>query len=384
MAAALSVEQIRSLFHTESVDETQGRHDAAKRKKDSERLGILHGYFAAGADGPLARTLKWIDDNFLYSAERPYGMPAYLRSSLAWSSRPVFAWLMYLAGIHGYEALEDRQSKRVIGLALSIHWFSDEKERAVDKLVVGGIDACLDDIKDEDGPRRLIERPLSPDELKWVIHLSHVEPASEILLQKWHNMWRGVVDLNWAGQILDDDEKDKRARSGGRFANKMMAQQELLVYVQRAYITEQFSGFDPSDRLMWKGHSRPWDYDHILPSAKISGTGKVGKIGPYHGVCGTWQRSLGNLIAIDLVQNRESQDGEASSKAPCYEAIAGAAHLRDFASTDADGRPCLKDFDLELEDTKDLELSRRFVRACQVRAVSIYADWFDSLDIGAL
>lgn len=46
--------------------------------------------------------------------------------------------------------------------------------------------------------------------------------------------------------------------------------------------------------------------------------------------------------------------------------------------------PYLKDFDLKLEDTKDLGSSRRFARACQMRAVSIYADWFGALDIGAL
>ena len=57
---------------------------------------------------------------------------------------------------------------------------------------------------------------------------------------------------------------------------------------------------------MWKGHNRPWDYDHILPYNSIGGTGN-GTLA-FTKICQAWLSSIGNLTAVDFTFNRSAQD----------------------------------------------------------------------------
>lgn len=109
----LSVEEVRRI----SLPSAAG--------PDRESRQELQDYFSNKKE--LEQALSWIDGNFLFCGKkRPFGIPAYLRSSLAWSSRPVFAWLMYLAKYFDYKPLDDDKAKRILGWALAVHWFSDE------------------------------------------------------------------------------------------------------------------------------------------------------------------------------------------------------------------------------------------------------------------
>lgn len=146
---------------------------------------------------------------------------------------------------------------------------------------------------------------------------------------------------------------------------------ELLVYVQRSYFATKFRDFDPSNRLMWKGHDRPWDYDHILPSNKLNATGRSGNAGDFHDVCKVWQQSIGNLIAVDFTFNRGEQDNTSSKK-----------YNSEKASELNGVLDCIDAYDIELEDTANFEESIAFVVAVRNRLIELYRRWYDSLDVG--
>lgn len=355
MPAELNVDRIRNIFRP--------KYDGVQKKEDIDAYDAITEYFR----GELKSALQWIDDHFLFHEKnRPYGLPAYLRSSLAWNSRDVFAWLMVVAKRHDYKPVSNEQLlKKIIGLALSIHWFGSDKTRAVEKLLLekdlGSENVKLSNLKNDKG--ELVFSPIDKVELEEI--LPFTKDSGEESLLAWDSFWRGVVNVG------DQDQQKERSKKYGQFMERLRSNRELLVYVQRSYFATEFRDFDPSNRLMWKGHNRPWDYDHILPSNKLNATGRGENAGKFHEVCKVWQQSIGNLIAVDFTFNRGKQDNTASNKYDKKEAskLDGALN-------------CVNAYDIELEDTADFEKSRAFVVAVRDRLIKLYKCWYDSLDVG--
>jgi hypothetical protein len=348
LAPELTVERIRKIF--------SGVGD--KTKKDDEDRETIENYFQT--KGELSKALKWINDYLLYKDTCTYGLPAYLRSSIAWSSREVFAWLMLLAKRDDY-SMPAINPKKIIGLALSIHWFGLDKEKAVNKLICN---TDLSNVKvadiNEGSEKKLVLVPLNVPELNAALQLD--ENSGDVQLSKWISFWQGVVVCKADGKPRSEEDAIMVKEEYGLFIEKLRNQNEFLVYEQREYIEKVFEGFDPSNKLMWKGHNRPWDYDHILPSNKLNGQGRSLK--KYTAVCQVWQQSIGNLIAVDFTFNRSAQDKKtASEKYVSHEYI-------------KDGF-----FDIELDDTEDIDKARKFVLAAKSRLIRTYREWFDGLNI---
>ena len=75
------------------------------------------------------------------------------------------------------------------------------------------------------------------------------------------------------------------------FAFKLWHMQEFLVYFQRAQLPDM-AEYDPSNKTLWETHNRPWDYDHMLPSAALNAQGKG--LRKYTSLCKIFQRGIGN------------------------------------------------------------------------------------------
>lgn len=357
LPAELSVSAIRSIFRPGQ----QEAKEVARRKQIEDFVG----------SGSLGKALKWIDDHLLYKDQsRAYGLPPYLRSSLAWNSREVFTWLLALAKQFNYQAPDEPLTQKIIGIALAIHWFGVDKGKAIDYLIQQDIrsDAIrLSNIKGEQGA--FVLPLLDTVEFDTAIPLNG--NSSEACLKVWTSLWRCVVAFDDKGIERPKDVAERRQDKYFPFVDRLQRNRELLVYVQRSYFSKKFGDFDPSNKLMWKGHNRPWDYDHILPSNKLDGRGKR-DAGQFHEICNVWQRSIGNLVAVDFAFNRSVQDQVAASAK-----YATASHL--------EGRfgPQLAAYDLELADTQDLNRSRAFVVAAKERLVDLYRDWYRSLDVAS-
>ena len=80
-------------------------------------------------------------------------------------------------------------------------------------------------------------------------------------------MQEGLNDWQWWNLVEGDDKKEKEVWP---FLYRVKDETELLVYAQRAFIKARFESYDPARQDMWEQHDRPWDYDHILPSAWVS------------------------------------------------------------------------------------------------------------------
>lgn len=354
MPAELDVTTIRNIFRPDQTDD-----------KEKARRAKIKGYFETGE---LKKALEWIDDHLLYDGNtRAYGLPAYLRSSLAWNSRDVFAWLMALARQEDYKPLNnDRLTKRIVGLALAIHWFGMDKGKAVEHLLgknIRSADVSLSGMKDEQVSFVL---PLLDDkELKAALPLD--QNSREDYLKAWNSFWKGVVVIDEQGNERKEPDATIRKEKYFHFVDRLQRNRELLIYVQRAYFHSKFKDFDPSNRLMWKGHNRPWDYDHILPSNELNATGRGNDAGEFHEVCKVWQQSIGNLVAVDLTFNRSAQDTVCASGK--YKTASGLNGM--FGNIGA--------YDLKLGDTKDFGKSKGFVVAAKDRLIDLYKEWYDTL-----
>lgn len=351
-----TVERIRNIFRID--------FDESKSKKDIDYENRIKDFFETDK---FQKSLKWIDDNFVYTKEHcDYGLPKYLRSSLAWYSRDVYAWLMWLAGSYNYEPPNQNETRKIIGLALTIHWFGEDQAKAIDVLISKAslLDIPMEDLNvDKNRPAILV--PIKPDDLNDDLQLCENSPKQQ--LQHWTNFWDGVVNRNKQGEKYPDSESENR-KTKGLFIGKLRQQTELLIYAQREYIESVFEGFDPSNKLMWKGHNRPWDYDHILPSNMIGGAGN--KKLDFTDICKAWQQSIGNLIAVDFSFNRSAQDQKSAS-----EKYADRKEIKGFLDE-------IDAFNIEHDSTGNEKYSRSFVLAAKNRLVTIYREWYDTLKIG--
>lgn len=370
------VQWIREIFN---------KDDALQYLKYKSERTDIEKYIMSGPKGTLTGGIKWIDDNLLYSKNRIYGIPAYLRSSIAWSSPEVFAWLMLIA--KNDPKFNEEELKKLIGLVLSIHWFATDKDEIVKQL--SKLDTCeifnksLATFKNNKG-EQVVLTPLSPENLREAFQLN--EKSTPDQLNKWTSFWQGVVGHDVNGTENPPEKVDDRIKKYGLFIEKLRQLHEILIYAQRDYISSSFEGFDPANKLMWKGYNRPWDYDHILPSAKLNATGSYTKESlQFHEACKAWQGSIGNLVAVDFTFNRSVQD----NKTPLEKySQAGKAtngnhtNLNVFASDDL-----LEKFNLtlaDLENKKPMGPALEFVLATQDRFIEMYQDWYQSLGISQL
>jgi hypothetical protein len=147
-----------------------------------------------------------------------------------------------------------------------------------------------------------------------------------------------------------------------------MYSRALLLYGQRVFLNRDLS-YDPSLTDIWKGHNRPWDYDHILPTATL--TNNQGK---FRDVCREWVNTIGNFRAWPLEKNRSKSDDLANKS----------IMPEDFAdSLILDQEEC-NAFSLEWRDVNDRTKAAGFIVAARNRIIRAYTDWFTSLAIGKL
>ena len=265
---------------------------------------------------------------------------------------------MYLAKRLDYTKIEFKLAKRILGLALTIHWFADYPSRIIDRLLETDYLLSVDiSAINKENDKTLCHAPLRVEDLQNALKLDN--ESSEQQLINWKNFWDGIVIFDNNGDKYTEKETDEPKKKFF-FINKLVRERELLIYQQRDYIADIFSDFDPSNKLMWKGHNRPWDYDHILPTQLLNARGRPDVRGLFHPVCTAWQQSIGNLKAIDLSLNRRWQDSESpQEKYPEIEDI--------------------ESFCIELSDTKDLSTSRNFVLAAMNRLIGTYKCWYNEL-----
>ena len=359
LPAALSISRIRSMAH------------ASLRVAEKQRLLEYFGIDNPQADATsfpgcdFHRNLRQVDAWLLY---RPgaddFGLPAVLRTSLARSAPDVYLLLLYFAQRVGSEGQGQQQIEAlrqpILALATALHWFCDRPDKAVNKLYSATFfqrELTAETFKGILGSIELSCGLRSPAQLAEIIPAPHAAN-----LVSW-NLWKITLRDN------PDEESARRARDNP-FIDRALKKRALLIYAQRQFMCRRFADFDPARVDTWKESNRPWDFDHILPSATLHNRRGV----KHKRVCDQWVNGIGNLRAWPLEENRSKGKKtctiDEDDKEQLIDSFIATTEHAAFGATPA------------MIDEPAVALT--FVLAARTRTIRIYQEWFDNIGIAML
>jgi hypothetical protein len=341
-------------------------NDRSRAEQRHAVLNFLHSDQGANLASVIDKVEEWLGDEG--KDEDDIGLPPVLKTSIARLSPEVYLLLMWLAK-HAmqqpnYRDISDRVlRKRILGLATALHWFGDDKLRAAQAIAAELDSRCQGQLepsafegvltKGYDVGRRVsLYHPISPRELEELIAL-----PDEGSLGGWR----------WYGLVEHGDEA-MRTRVWP-FLYHLKDGKELLLYAQRAYIKRRFGDYDPARTDMWEQHDRPWDFDHILPSAKT-----YYRNVPNKDALNEWIYSVANLRAWPMENNRSDQEISPEKKLEIPE------HRRQSFISDNE----IDGFARGYKGISSPSEVLAFMKAARVRLLRIYRAWYDPLDIAVL
>ena len=170
------------------------------------------------------------------------------------------------------------------------------------------------------------------------------------------------------GQEDKPEEERKRICDGWREFLWFKGQMELLLYAQRDFLYRRFPDYDPARKDFWKGHNRPWDYDHILAKTYVHS-----KQEDHKRACGEWLNTIGNFRAWPMEDNRSEQAEPALEK---LSGDSGEVRRQDSFLED-DELPAFS----HAHETKKPEAATAFVTACRDRMLRIYRVWYETVGV---
>ena len=206
-----------------------------------------------------------------------------------------------------------------------------------------------------DGGKHGVLKILSPKDLGDLIPEAQVTDN----FQDW-SFWKLMV-----GNITNQEGKAESAKKY-EFFDRVQKSKSLLLFAQRSYLNKTFKDYDPSVPDTWKEQNRPWDFDHILPSAK---TYYESKANTCKNALDEWMNTIGNLRAWRLEENR-SKSSELATKT---------IEEKDYDDSLLEDEKECEHF--SLAEIADPIGSAKFMNAARNRLLRIYRGWFDELDI---
>ncbi|VEI57534.1 Uncharacterized conserved protein [Pasteurella multocida] len=340
--------------------------------------------------GRLAKIIEFINKNFILDCNNEciekdkYRIPKYLRASIIWRSQDIYLFWMLIAdkvfedvkrNKRKDDFLTSSEIKKYIGLSLYIHWFSDKKDRVLNFLIrntytfikkeFSNIDSS--EINNSDYINYMIKIP-SIDDFENILDemLKTFKVFSDQINKPQENQEK-KNEIFYRHQLITSENNEKY----GLFLSRIWLLQELLVFVQKSDKDGiiRKNDFDPTNKFLWEAHNRPWDYDHILPSAKLDGRTYGGD---YFSFCKIFQNCIGNQMALSFSENRSKSDSSdedyLKEKSKNLELF-----LDNYTSF------C---FSQKMWGNEDK--SRKFIEAVTKRMFEMYKFWFERLEISAI
>ncbi len=232
----------------------------------------------------------------------------------------------------------------------------------------------------------------------WANHLT-VSTDDKHVGDKLHNWYKRNFAKPWARPNHDEGEAADSANSNdlndlyrqawANFINKLWGERRLLLFAQRKWLGVWFPAFDPTSADHVDDCDRPWDFDHIHPSAHIERKRNV------PAMIREWHGSIGNLRAWPLQANRGDGDQSPRHKLESYEklgefGIHSTNALLEASFIDDD----LNDWQRSCPDpvepgylgktTNFRECPQHLMQAILTRFLRIYEVWYETFEIGAL
>jgi hypothetical protein len=323
---------------------------------------------AAGLKASVAVIENWL----LTRAHPDIGLPPALRSSIARRSPAVYLLLLILAQRVRTAGETEALQQSIVGLATTLHWFSVNQDKAVQSIY-----------------RRLGESDrITPKFFQGIFHaITAADQAGTVMLEiqspsaldeifvkptgtesKDWNFWQGTVELPAGG---DDTQWQRLHSHTWPFVKRILDNIELLLFAQRAWLAQEFAGYDKADAILWEDHNRPWDEDHLCPQSVFSNVRGARLLR----MCHAWGWTLGNFHILSFGENRSRGDDPANQW---------------FRDPEDNERMLLEPGELDAfsltKDAvkKDAEAVKKFAEAVRRRILRIYHTWYNTLDIGNL
>jgi hypothetical protein len=343
LPAALGVSQIRKLAG-KNDETTRLIHDyISHRLKEGCRQ--LKGWLAYCPDHNKSGLLP------VHIASVAHDSPDLFLLLLKFAKRPPMDWAIP----------ESERACYLQAMVTVVHWFGRDKSAVVQRLYT----ACAEVISPENIQRGLSEA-YSKGELRPVYCPESVEgffnglPESSLLTWNWWHL----------GHSDKSEEEQNKIREAWSEFFWFRGQKEILIYAQRDFIHRKFTEYNPARKDFWKGHNRPWDFDHILAKTHIGG-----KQGDHRQVCKEWVDTIGNFRAWPMEDNRSDQHRSAKDKLSGPENAQ--KRLDSFVNEEE-----LQAFSHDDATTRWPGPAREFMKGCQTRMLRIYREWYQSVDAG--
>jgi len=332
-------------------------------RKDNEKAHKVRSYISDDLGRGCERIKEWL----CYDRENnPSGLLPVHIGSIARDSQDIFLLFLTFAKRPASDWDQDglEWNLRLQALASLIHWFGRNKGSIANRIFA----ACTVRISLESIRNALCES-IAIGDLR-PIHSPDV--TGEFLQVPKDNM----KDWDWWQHIQageTEEEKQVRVAQWNEFL-WFRGQKELLLYAQRDFIHRRFPDYDPARKDFWKGHNRPWDFDHIL-AAKYLHYGR----GDFKPVCDQWVGTIGNFRAWPFEDNRSDQAETAMQK------LGGQKPekemMRKYSFVEADELPGFSAGD---EVRWKEECAAEFIKACRGRLLRIYEEWYESVSVADL
>jgi hypothetical protein len=378
IARGLSISQLRAI--ASAKEPAKGEKNSIRYEHREKIAQFLKA--KSGVDGTeisrLANACEQVDKWLVYDPDeavtndplRGNGLPPVLVSSFARSNPDTYLFILHLADLFRSNAAvaQDRRWRDLFrGLAMLVHWFGqtgrglDIADMLMDSITGGEISperigsGLADAIR-----KKLIHTPRRPDELAGFIRLGDDQ---QLLSWTW---WKSLIEAG------PENEPGDRQEDWWPFLQRVVWQRELLLYGQRHFLHQRFQDYDPSRRDLWESHNRPWDFDHIHPSAYFYNAKK----GDYAELCRQWGNCIGNLRAWPFQKNRADQKKEANKKLGNQPDELAASLIESEVELDAFSHGDASRF--------YPEPARALCEAIKFRFIRIYRHWYDSAGICTL
>jgi hypothetical protein len=312
---------------------------------------------------------KWLTN------DETWGIPLVLKTGIAISSADVYCLLLYLAHMH--PDLHEEIYKRITGIALLLHWFVDNKGKAVSsiyrKIYNSSAQNVLTDLQEslrsDVEIKEFMRRVQKPEFIEQIIDVTE----NNVISWTWDSCRHRYLKLQ-EGDLKTDVEKNGIYREYENHIQPILGlingNRELLLYAQRNFLRRKFPDYDPARKDLWKNINRPWDFDHILPAAFVY---NIRGSHSHIDICRNFYCSNGNLRAWPFEDNRSYQAEKTSVK------IKNDNDWND-SFIDYDERDGYSDKDVI--DGADKAL--RFAKSCKSRMIRIYQEWYNNFKIEEL
>ena len=245
------------------------------KSNEKTTIGDLYNDKISGIESVLKKVDEWLGVN------QTDGVPAILRTSIAYRSPDVYLLLMYFAK-RSFDNGSTINPTVIKALAFALHWFGNNKKAVAEDIYK----RCKDTI-DIDSVLEGVSQSLHD------CNILHVYSVEEV-----RNWYSNQCYPEWNFNKMEETD------AGIHFFNRIFwygssEAREMLLYAQRHYINTHFSNYDPARSDLWEDYNRPWDFDHIIPQDWVNN-----RRGEYREFDKIWLNSIGNMAAISFEINR--------------------------------------------------------------------------------